>query len=70
MKRDALPEILLSCPNYCPSLKAFAPMLTYIRPAVVAVGTLMMLIGVYELAGWWGLLTASGATLLLYGALG
>jgi hypothetical protein len=29
----------------------------------------MMLLGVYRLAGWWGLLTALGATLLLFGAL-
>ena len=29
----------------------------------------MMLLGVYELAGWWGLLTALGATLLLFGTL-
>jgi hypothetical protein len=41
----------------------------YIRPTIVTVGTLMMLLGVFELAGWWGLLTAAGATLLLYGAL-
>jgi hypothetical protein len=41
----------------------------YIKPAVVAAGALMMLSGVYELAGWWGLLTALGATLLLFGAL-
>ena len=41
----------------------------YIKPAVVAAGALMMLLGVYELAGWWGLLTALGATLLLFGAL-
>jgi hypothetical protein len=41
----------------------------YIRPAVMVAGTLMMWLGVYELAGWWGLLTATGATLLLYGAL-
>ena len=27
----------------------------------------MMLLGVYQLAGWWGLLTALGATLLLFG---
>ena len=41
----------------------------YIKPAIVIVGTLMMLSGVYELAGLWGLVTAAGATLLLYGAL-
>jgi hypothetical protein len=41
----------------------------YIKPAVVAAGALMMLLGVYQLAGWWGLLTALGATLLLFGAL-
>ncbi len=41
----------------------------YIKPAVVAAGALMMLLGVYELAGGWGLLTALGATLLLFGAL-
>jgi hypothetical protein len=29
----------------------------------------MMLLGVYQLAGW-GLLTALGATVLLFGALG
>jgi len=42
---------------------------TYYKPAVVAAGALMMLSGVYELAGVWGLLTALGATLLLFGAL-
>jgi hypothetical protein len=42
----------------------------YIKPAIVAVGALMMLLGVYQLAGWWGLLTALGATVLLFGALG
>ena len=41
----------------------------YIKPAVVAAGALMMLLGVYQLAGWSGLLTALGATLLLFGAL-
>jgi hypothetical protein len=41
----------------------------YIKPAVIAAGALMMLLGVYQLAGWWGLLTAAGATLLLFGAL-
>jgi hypothetical protein len=41
----------------------------YIKQAVVAAGALMMLLGVYQLAGWWGLLTAAGATLLLFGAL-
>ena len=41
----------------------------YIKPAFIAGGTLMMLLGVYELAGGWGLLTALGATLLLFGAL-
>ena len=41
----------------------------YIKPAVVAAGAIMMLLGVYQLAGWWGLLTALGATLLLFGAL-
>jgi hypothetical protein len=41
----------------------------YIKPAVVAAGAMMMLLGVYELAGRWGLLTALGATLLLFGAL-
>ena len=41
----------------------------YIKPAVVAAGALMMLMGVYQLPGWWGLLTALGATLLLSGAL-
>jgi hypothetical protein len=41
----------------------------YIKPAVVAAGALMMLLGVYRLAGWWGLLTAANATLLLFGAL-
>jgi hypothetical protein len=41
----------------------------YIKPAVVAAGAFMMLLGVYQLAGWWGLLTALGATLLLFGAL-
>jgi hypothetical protein len=41
----------------------------YVKPAVVAAGALMMLLGVYELAGWWGLVTALGATLLLFGAL-
>ena len=41
----------------------------YIKPAVVAAGALMMLLGVYQLAGWWGLLTALGVTLLLFGAL-
>ena len=41
----------------------------YIKPVVVAAGVIMMLSGVYELAGWWGLLTALGATLLLFGAL-
>jgi hypothetical protein len=39
------------------------------QPAVMVGGTLMMLLDVYELAGRWGLLTATGATLLLYGAL-
>jgi hypothetical protein len=29
----------------------------------------MMLLGVYHLGGWWGLLTALGATMLLLGAL-
>ena len=42
----------------------------YIRPAIIAAGALMMLLGVYQLAGWWGLLTALGATVLLFGALG
>ena len=41
----------------------------YIKPAIVAAGAMMMLSGVYELAGWWGLLTALGATLFLFGAL-
>ena len=41
----------------------------YIKPTVVAAGAIMMLLGVYELAGWWGLLTAFGATLLLFGGL-
>ena len=41
----------------------------YIKPAFIVGGTLMMLLGVYQLAGWWGLLTAAGATLLLFGAL-
>jgi len=41
----------------------------YIKPAIVAAGALMMLLGVYELAGLWGLLTAAGATLVLFGAL-
>jgi hypothetical protein len=35
----------------------------YIKPAIVIAGALVML------AGWWGLLTALGATLLLFGAL-
>jgi len=42
----------------------------YIRPAVVAIGAALMLVGVYHLAGWWGLATALGAILLLFGALG
>ena len=41
----------------------------YIKPAIITAGTLMILLGVYELAGWWGLLTAAGATLVLFGAL-
>ena len=41
----------------------------YIKPAVVVAGALMMLSGVYEMAGFWGLLTAAGAALFLYGAL-
>ena len=40
----------------------------YMKAAVVSAGAIMMLSGVYELAGWWGLLTALGATLLLFGA--
>jgi hypothetical protein len=27
----------------------------YIKLAIVAAGALMMLLGVYQLAGWWGL---------------
>jgi hypothetical protein len=41
----------------------------YIKPAIVAAGALMMLSGVYEMAGFWDLLTAAGAALFLYGAL-
>jgi hypothetical protein len=29
----------------------------YIKPAIVAAGAVMMLSGVYEMAGFWGLLT-------------
>ena len=42
----------------------------YARPIVVAVGSVLLLLGVYKLAGWWGLITALGAILLLFGALG
>jgi len=42
----------------------------YARPIVVAAGCLLLLLGVYKLAGWWGLVTALGAILLLFGALG
>ena len=43
---------------------------SYARPIIVAVGSLLLLIGVYQLAGWWGLITALGAILLLFGAMG
>jgi len=42
----------------------------YARPIVVTVGCVLLLLGVYKLAGWWGLVTALGAILLLFGALG
>jgi hypothetical protein len=42
----------------------------YARAIVVGAGALLLLLGVYQLAGWWGLVTALGAILLLFGALG
>ena len=42
----------------------------YLRPIVVTAGAILLLLGVYQLAGWWGLVTALGAILLLFGALG
>jgi hypothetical protein len=61
-----------SCQSWCEGDKAMklATIEAYARPIVVAAGCLLLLLGVYKLAGWWGLVTALGGILLLLGALG
>jgi hypothetical protein len=51
--------------RYTASMKQDTP-----RIAVMLIGAAMLLVGVFEMAGAWGLLTTLGAIVFLYAALG